>query len=140
MAMTETDVPTAPDESRIAAAPTGWLAGLAATVGLGALAASSCCVLPLALAGLGASGAVFSAFESLVGMRPYLLGGAALALVAAWAVFLRRRRLACDANGACVAPATSTRNVALLGLGTFVVALSFAWGAFIEPVLLSAVQ
>jgi mercuric ion transport protein len=121
----------------IPAPPTGLFAGAGAVVGLTALVSSSCCIVPLALAGLGATGAVFSGFEFLAGIRPYLLGGAALALLAGWWLyFSRRRSVACHSNGTCAAPATSLRTIGFLALGTKFVGLATIWEPYIEPVLL----
>jgi len=52
MALTDTAVPIPRPANNSPVQASGWLAGLGAVVGFGALAASSCCVLPLALAGL----------------------------------------------------------------------------------------
>lgn len=112
--------------------PAGWLAGGAAVAGLGALAASSCCVLPLALAGLGAGGAAFSALAVLSGLRPLLLGVALLALTAGWVLFFRRR--------SCAPPASSTLMAVRLGGGTALAGLALLWGPYFEPILLRIVR
>jgi hypothetical protein len=49
-----------PFTEAISTPSTGALGGLGTAIGLSTLLASSCCVVPLALAGLGASGALFS--------------------------------------------------------------------------------
>ena len=116
---------------------TGLLAGLGAVIGLGALAASSCCALPLALAGLGAGGAVFSGLDALVSVRPLLLAGAAIALAVAWTFYYRRRNsVVCGIDDSCAAPTTSTRTLLLLSAGTTIVGLALAWNAYVEPWLL----
>jgi mercuric ion transport protein len=123
--------------ANIPATPTGLFAGAGALVGLTALVSSSCCIVPLALAGLGATGAVFSGLEFLADIRPYLLGGAALALIAGWWLyFSRRRSVACNGDGACAAPRTSWRTKGFLALGSAFVGLSTIWEPYIEPVLL----
>ena len=78
MALTDTDVGSAHRFDTTPTPASGWLAGIGATVGFGALAASSCCVLPLALAGLGTGGAVFSGLEVLANWRLFLQGSAAM--------------------------------------------------------------
>jgi hypothetical protein len=52
-----------PPRAERAAPKPGYLAAIGLATGLGALAASSCCVLPLALAGLGAGASVFTVLE-----------------------------------------------------------------------------
>ncbi|MGH1572324.1 mercuric transporter MerT family protein [Methylobacterium oryzae CBMB20] len=122
-------------------APSGsWLAGLGAVAGLGALAASSCCALPVALAGLGATGAVFGGLAMLASIRPVLLGGAALALLVGWGLFLRRRATACDMAGPCTSTGPSRRTAASLGIGTALVTLALVWEPYLEPVVLRAMQ
>jgi mercuric ion transport protein len=119
---------------------TGPLAALGASTGLGALAASSCCVLPLALAGIGAGGAVFGGLEVLIAFKPYILGAAVVSLAGAWMVFWNRRRLTtCGADGACARPDTPRRTHVVLAFATLSVTAALIWG-FIEPVLLKAVQ
>jgi mercuric ion transport protein len=134
MAATETQASQASDMSFVAS--TGWLAGLGATVGLGGLLASSCCVVPMALAGLGAGGAAFSGLEFLATWRTYLIAGAALATAIGWVVFFRQRSIACACDGTMPTRSTAT----LLSLGTSFVALSYLWGPLIEPMLLRSIR
>ena len=121
-------------------APTGWVAGLGAIFGLGALVSSSCCAVPLALAGLGAGGAVFSGLEFLAEWRPYLLSAAALVLLTSWAIFFRRRAVACNTDRGCAPTAPTKRTVVLLSIGTAFVALSLVWDALIEPIVFKMVR
>ncbi len=115
---------------------TRLLAGTGAVVGIGALVASSCCVLPIALAGLGATGAVFSGLAFLADIRPLLIAGAAGMLALGWAFFFwRRRRPSCDGD-TCAKPGTSRRTIGLLGFGSLVVGLALVWGPYVEPALL----
>jgi mercuric ion transport protein len=103
--------------------------------GFGALAASSCCVLPLALAGLGAGSAVFGGLEILAIWRPLLLGVAVVVVLAAWILLFRGRSVACNVDGSCSAYTASKSARVLLGLSTMVVALSIAWDPYIESFL-----
>lgn len=119
---------------------TGWLAGSGATFGLGALISSSCCAVPLALAGLGAGGAVFSGLEFFADWRPYLLGAAALVLLTSWVTFFRRRTVACSVDGGCATSAPTRRTVLLLSIGTAFVMLSLVWDSLIEPLVLKLVR
>jgi mercuric ion transport protein len=121
-------------------ASTGWVAGLGATFGLGALISSSCCAVPLALAGLGAGGAVFSGLEFLAQWRLYLLGAASLALLASWVMFFRHRAVACNTGASCARPAPTKRTVAALSIGTAFVALALVWDALIEPIVFKLVR
>jgi len=60
----------------------------------------------------------------LASIRPILLGGAALALLVGWGLFLRRRATVC----------------ALLGIGTALVALALVWEPYLEPMVLKAIR
>ncbi|WP_430395072.1 mercuric transporter MerT family protein [Enterovirga aerilata] len=123
---------------RLPVLSTGWLAGFGAVAGLGAVAASSCCALPVALVSLGATGAVLSGLERLTSVRPVLIGGAILAIVTAWALHSRGRSVAC-AGRSCEASPSSKKTVALLGVGTLLVLLALLWEPFIEPIAQTAV-
>lgn len=107
---------------------------------MGALAASSCCALPIAIAGLGATGAVFSGLHLLVELRPFLLGGAALALLIGWGMMFRHRAPACAASGPCGGKRVGWRTAALLGTGTILVGLAAIWEPYIEPVVLRVMR
>ncbi|MCA1661696.1 MAG: hypothetical protein LC648_05880 [Novosphingobium sp.] len=109
-------------------AAVGTLASLTAL-----FSAAACCVLPLALAGLGIGAGGLSGF---VPYRWPLTIAAAVAIAVGWALYLRRRR-ACiaDANRATSAPSTAT--LAMLSIATVVVAVSALWG-FIEQPLMRA--
>jgi len=136
VAATETEVPIAQADKPLVVS-TSWLAGIGTTIGLGGVLASSCCVIPMALAGLGASGAAFSGLEFLAAWRIYFIAGAALAVTLGWAMFFRQSSIAC---GPC-ADMMPTRKVAtLLSIGTAFVALSFVWDPLIEPMLLRFVR
>jgi mercuric ion transport protein len=140
MALTDT---AAPIPRRTEDGPikvSGWLAGLGAGAGFGAVAASSCCVLPLALAGLGAGSAVFGGLEVLANWRPLLLGGAVVIVLAAWILLFRQRSVGCNVDGSCSAYSTSKSARVLVSLGTVFVALSVAWDPYIEPFLLKLVR
>lgn len=119
----------------------GLIAGAGAVAGVTALAASSCCVLPMALAGLGATGAVFSSLAFLADNRPALLVGAAITLAIGWALFLNRRRQpSCGVDGRCKKPAATGLVSALLGLGSVAVGLATVWEPYVEPALLKFVR
>ena len=84
---------------------------------------------------------MFSGLETLANIRPVLLGGAAVALMAGWGLFFTRRaRSYCAVNGDCLAPTTSVRTATLLGLGTAIIGLALVWEPFFEPMLLKFVR
>ncbi|WP_311274638.1 mercuric transporter MerT family protein [Methylobacterium sp. WCS2018Hpa-22] len=118
----------------------GVLASLGTVAGMGALAASSCCALPVALAGLGATGAVFGGLHLLVELRPFLLGGATLALLIGWGVMFRHRARACAPSGPCAGKRGRWRTATLLGSGSILVGLAAIWEPYIEPVVLRAMR
>jgi mercuric ion transport protein len=139
--MTVSDTTQSTDKTRPSAPATGWFAGVGAAIGLGAIAASSCCVLPLALASLGATGAIFGgSLEILAGLRPFLFGGAALALAAGWLLFIRRHAVACNTGDSCAAAKSSKRTAALLAVGTAIIGLAAVWQPHVEPILLKLVR
>jgi mercuric ion transport protein len=104
------------------------------------LVASSCCVLPIALAGLGVTGAVFSGLAFLADIRSLLVAGAAGMMALGWAFFFwRRRRPSCDGH-TCARLRTSRRTKWLLGFGSLVVGLALVWPPYIEPALLKLMR
>lgn len=84
--------------------PVGRLGLLAAGGLLGALAASSCCILPLALFSLGIGGAWIGSLTALAPYQPIFVT-IALGFLAAgfYLVYLRPKR-ACAAGDACARP------------------------------------
>jgi mercuric ion transport protein len=136
VAVTETQAPIAQSSDKPFVSSTSWLAGIGATVGLGGVLASSCCAIPMALAGLGTGGAAFSGLEFLATWRVYFIAGAALALATGWVTFFRQRSIAC----ACAGTMPTQRVAALLSIGTVFVALSYVWDPLIEPMLLRFVR
>ncbi|MCC8963792.1 mercury transporter MerT [Bradyrhizobium sp. Pear76] len=108
--------------------------GLMAAGGLlGALAASSCCILPLAMFGLGVSGAWIGNFTRLAPYQPYFIA-ATLAFLA-YGYWLVGRR-ACSDGDACGYPLPSRIVKASLIVATFLVVaalgLDFASSFFLN--------
>ena len=96
---------------------------------------------PLALAGLGAGGAVFSGLGiSGRAGRPYLLSAAVLVLLTSWVMFFRRRAVACNTDSGRAPTAPAKRTAVLLSIGTAFVALSLVWDALIEPIVFKLVR
>lgn len=107
----------------------GALSSLAA---LGSAAA--CCVLPLALAGVGIGAA---GLTILVPYRWPLTVISVLVVAAGWALHARKRR-ACGARSTCdVAPPPGRTTPVILAASTLTVAISAAW-SWIEPPLMRA--
>ena len=78
---------------------------LMATGGLlGALAASSCCILPLALFGLGVSGAWIGNFTRLAAYQPYFLAATLAFLGYGYWLVYRSSARACADGEACARP------------------------------------
>jgi mercuric ion transport protein len=101
---------------------------------LGALAASSCCILPLVLFALGVSGAWITNFTRLAAYQPIFLA-AAFACLGAGGLLAHRKAKTCAEGDACARP---LRNrliaVALIAAALLVVAaIGFD---FLGPLLL----
>jgi mercuric ion transport protein len=117
--------------------PAGALAGLSVLAGGSAAFATSCCVVPLSLAALGATGAVSGLTETLAPYNGYLLGVSAAALGGGWLSFFRWNRAACAADGSCSAPGTRRWGAIGLGVASLVVLVAFAREQ-LEPVLVGS--
>src|SRR2546430_5198529 len=78
---------------------------------LGALAASSCCILPLALFGLGVSGAWIGNFTRLAAYQPYFIA-ATLAFLGYgyWLVYRSSTRACADGEGSPPPPPDPHRD------------------------------
>jgi mercuric ion transport protein len=74
---------------------------------LGALAASSCCLVPLALFGLGVGGAWIGYLTRLAPYQPYFIGFAAVCLGLGYWLRHRWRTLACAQDEMCARPLPS---------------------------------
>ncbi|MAL78246.1 MAG: hypothetical protein CMN55_03920 [Sneathiella sp.] len=122
----------APVDGQPSSEGSGAFAGLGLFSGLGAVAAKSCCFLPLVLTSTGLGGAWLS--QELIAYQPYFLGVAWLSVVLAWGVAIRRRRVACAPGGSCETTATRWRGLALLVISTLIVALATVW-EWIDPAL-----
>jgi mercuric ion transport protein len=78
-------------------------AGALALGGLAAILASTCCLGPLLLVGLGVSGAWIGNLTALEPYRPFFVGAALLALAFAYRRIFRRAR-ACAPGEVCALP------------------------------------
>ncbi len=112
-----------------------WATGTGTAAALAGIVASSCCVLPLMLAGLGLGGVSLSVLPVLAAWRPYLLGAAVLALALAW-ILHWRRPTAGSGDAACATGAAARRFPLWLVLASAIVLLELVWQSAIEPRLL----
>ncbi len=71
---------------------------------LGALAASSCCIVPLALFGLGVSGAWIGNLTQLAPYQPYFIAATAACLGGGYWLLYRSRKVACADEEICAQP------------------------------------
>jgi len=102
---------------------------------LGALAASSCCILPLVLFSVGISGAWIANFTALAPYKPYFAAGTlALLGYGYYLVYVKPRR-AC-ADGSCTRPLPSRLVKSSLWIATILVVAALTFD-YVAPLLLS---
>lgn len=110
---------------------------LAVTGGiLGAVAASSCCMAPLALFSLGVSGAWIGNLTRLAPYQPYFIAAALACLGYGYWLVRRSRRAACADGSVCVRPLPNRAVMAGLILAAVLVAASLAFNV-LAPSFLS---
>ena len=102
---------------------------------LGALAASSCCILPVVLFSLGISGAWIGYFTRLAPYQPYFLTAATVFLGTGYWLSHRASKAACVAGEACTHPLPN-RLVRIVLVVATVVALAAVGFDFLAPLLL----
>ena len=88
---------------------------------LGALAASSCCVLPLVLFSIGVSGAWIGNLTALAPYQPYFIAATLACLGYGYWLVSRRKKLACAEVAACAQPLPNHIVKASLILATLLV-------------------
>ncbi len=104
---------------------------------LGALAASSCCILPLALFGLGVSGAWIGNFTRLAPYQPYFIAATLAFLGYGYWLAYRSSTRACTDSEACARPLPNRIVKASLILATILVAAALGLD-FIAPFFLNS--
>jgi mercuric ion transport protein len=104
---------------------------------LGALAASSCCILPLTLFGLGVSGAWIGNFTRLAPYQPWFIAATMVFLGYGYWLVHRSSRLACADGEACARPLANRIVKVGLILATILVVAAFGFD-FIAPLFLNA--
>jgi mercuric ion transport protein len=102
---------------------------------LGALAASSCCVLPLVLFGLGVSGAWIGNLTRLAPYQPYFIAATAACLGGGYWLRYRSRKTACADGELCTRPLPNRIVTMGLILATVLVIGALALD-FLAPLLL----
>lgn len=137
MALNDTAAFVGPAEAQpVSKTPVGGLlAAFGAVAGIGALLASSCCVVPLLLSSLGVGAGLFSVLEALTPWRMPLLIGSALAIAGGWVMWWRKRPVTCAPGSVCATSRRPHTLLAALIVASFIVATATVW-ADLEPVLL----
>jgi mercuric ion transport protein len=110
-------------------------AWLAAGSLLGALAASSCCILPVALFSLGISGAWIANFTQLASYKPFFIVVTLAFLGAGYWLTHRASKVACADSAACTRPLPNRIVKTVLAAATVLVVVAFAFD-YIAPYLL----
>ncbi len=108
---------------------------LAAGGVLGALAASSCCILPLALFGLGVSGAWIGNLTQLAPYQPYFIAATVACLGFGYGLRYRSRKMACAEGEVCARPLPNRVITIGLILATILVTGALALD-FLAPLFL----
>ncbi|RME66406.1 MAG: mercury transporter MerT [Alphaproteobacteria bacterium] len=99
----------------------GLLAGASV---LGAIIASSCCVVPLLFVMLGIGGAWMSNLTALEPYKPYSIGVTAVLLgLGYWHVYFKPKK-ACEAGSYCANPTSGRITKAALWIATVIVLLA----------------
>lgn len=104
---------------------------------LGALAASSCCILPLALFSVGVSGAWIGNLTRLAPYQPYFLTATAASLGYGYWLVHRSRRMVCAEGQACARPLPNRLVMSGLILATLLVAAALGFD-FFAPLFLNS--
>jgi mercuric ion transport protein len=108
-------------------------AGRLATIGsvVGAILASSCCVLPLILVTLGASGAWIGSLSTLDPYKGYFAAFTLVFLGLGYREAFRKRDTECEDGSFCATPASSRMTKSVLVIATLLVAaaMTIDWWA-----------
>jgi len=104
---------------------------------LGALAASSCCILPVILFSLGISGAWIGNFTQLAPYQPYFLAATTLFLGTGYWLVHRASNRACVGGEACARPLPNRLVKIVLVLATVLVVAALGLD-FLAPLLLNS--
>jgi len=102
---------------------------------LGAIAASTCCILPLVLFSLGISGAWIGQLTALAPYQPIFIAITAGFLGYGYWLVYRKPKIACAEGSACARPLPNRLVKTALWGATALVVLAFLW-PFILPLIL----
>ena len=110
---------------------------LAAAGGIiGAVAASSCCILPVILFSLGIGGAWIGNFTQLAPYQPYFIAATLAFIVAGYWLAYRSSKIACAARQACAGPLSNRLVKIALIAATVIVIAAWAFDC-VAPYVLS---
>jgi mercuric ion transport protein len=104
---------------------------------LGALAASSCCILPVALFSLGIGGALIGNLTQLAPYQPYFLAATLLCLGGGYWLVRRASKRACAAGEACARPLPNWLVKGMLVIATVVIVAAIGFD-LLAPLLLNS--
>lgn len=102
---------------------------------LGALAASTCCILPLVLFSLGISGAWIGRLTALSPYQPIFIALTMFCLGYGYWLVYRKPKQACEDGMACSRPLPHRLVKSMLYLATALVLIAFLW-PYIVPLIL----
>jgi mercuric ion transport protein len=103
---------------------------------LGALAASSCCIVPLALFGLGISGAWIGNLTQLAPYQPYFIAATLACLGGGYWLVYRSRKAACADGDDCARPLPNRIVMTGLVFATILVIAALALN-FLVPLFIN---
>ena len=104
---------------------------------LGALAAASCCILPLVLFGLGVSGAWIGTFTQLAPYQPFFVAATIACLGYGYWLVYRSSKVVCAEGEACARPLSSWLVRLALIVATVLVGAAIGFD-FLAPLLLNS--
>jgi len=102
---------------------------------LGAIAASTCCIIPLVLFSLGISGAWIGQLTALSPYQPIFLAITVGFLGYGYWLVYRKPKIACAEGEACARPLPNVIVKSALWIATALVILAFAW-PYLVPFIL----
>ena len=125
-----------------ASARTSWCGSLPRTQKLlaaggviGALAASSCCIVPLVLFAIGVSGARIANLTQLAPYQPYFIAATLACLAGGYGLLYRSRKMVCTDDQVCARPLSSRIVTSGLILATILVIGALAFDV-VAPLIL----
>ena len=104
---------------------------------LGALAATSCCILPLVLFGIGVSGAWIGTFTQLAPYQPFFVAATIACLAYGYWLVYRSSRLECAEGEPCARPLSNWLVQLGLIVATVLVAAAIGF-ELVTPLLLNS--